>query len=204
MELICTDEEGFRPVNKREAEVLKYTFGIAVGNFLINIIKIEYDPLLAKTGKGGRVRTDREIKMRSEYNPESLRWLGIFIHEAAHIWQRETKRHQTGESGKNYRYSKAQVRTLNLEREQHARAVQDWFYVNYGIKSGLIGGKNQVDGAWVWERVMKDIYKANTSYQQGGMGLPYVQRIVNHDYDSLMQEVRDPYHIPSLRAAHYR
>ena len=62
MELICTDEEGFRPVNKREAEVLKYTFGIAVGNFLINIIKIEYDPLLAKTGKGGRVVTDREIK----------------------------------------------------------------------------------------------------------------------------------------------
>ena len=141
MELICPDEEGFRPVNDRETDALEYTFGVEVGNFLIDIIKIEYDPILVTIPKKGRVRTDTEIKLRSEYNPENLRWLGIFIHEAAHIWQRETKRHRTGESGKNYRYSKAQVRTLNLEKEQHARAVQDWFYVNYGIKSGLIGGK---------------------------------------------------------------
>ncbi len=30
----------FRPVNKREAEALKFTFGTIVGNFLINIIRI--------------------------------------------------------------------------------------------------------------------------------------------------------------------
>ena len=208
MELICPDEEGFRPVNDREADALIFTFAKAVGDHFIRIIKIEYDPTLAEIRKKGRVRTDREIKMRSEYNPENLRWLGIFIHEAAHIWQRETKRHRTGESGKNYRYSKAQVRTLNLEREQHARAVQDWFYVNYGIKSGLIGGKNQVDGEWVWNRVMKNILGSKTEYQpEGGSGLPNLRWVIdfNYDrltrevdlnYDHLMREVQNPDHLP--------
>ena len=192
MELFCIDEDGFRGMNYREDDALVFTFGIEVGQFFSENIKLEYDQTLVTIPKKGRVRTDMEIKMRSEYNPELLRWLGIFIHEATHIWQRETDRYRTGPSGKNYRYSEAQVRGLNLEREQHARAVQDWFYVNYGIHSGMIGKPNQVDGKWIWDRVMEDIYKGKTNYLQGGAGLPYVRRIVNHDYKRLMEEVRDP------------
>ena len=40
MELICTDQNGFRRVNNREADALRYTFGISVGSYLINIIKV--------------------------------------------------------------------------------------------------------------------------------------------------------------------
>ena len=44
MELICTDRNGFRRVNDREARALRYTFGVSVGSFLINTIKVGYDP----------------------------------------------------------------------------------------------------------------------------------------------------------------
>ena len=44
MALICVDEDGFRRVNEREKDALRFTFGKAVGDYLIDIIKIEYDP----------------------------------------------------------------------------------------------------------------------------------------------------------------
>ena len=61
MNLYCTDKEGFRPVNNREARCLIFTFGVEVGCFLIDIIKLEYDPTLVDGGKNGylgRVKTD--------------------------------------------------------------------------------------------------------------------------------------------------
>ena len=197
MELICTDRNGFRRVNNREADALRYTFGVSVGSFLVDIINIEYDPTLAKISKKGRVRTDREIQMRSDYNPENLKWLGVFIHEAVHIWQRETDRHLEGKGGEDYTYGYTQLPTLKLKIEEHARAVQDWFYVNYGIKYGLIGaGVNQM----TFESVQKSILKAMGFDPDHDppvkMGVDDLLRLVELHYARLIEEIRDPGHLP--------
>ena len=195
MELICTDRNGFRRVNKREADALKYTFGVSVGSFLIYIINIEYDPTLAKISKKGRVRTDREIQMRSDYDPENLRWLGVFIHEAVHIWQRETDRHQEGTGGEDYTYNYTQLPTLKLKIEEHAKAVQDWFYVNYGIESGLIGRTNQIDSEWVWRQILKAFGFDWDDSADVRLGLDELQRLVKR-WTPVIEEIRDPKHLP--------
>jgi hypothetical protein len=195
MELICTDRNGFRRVNDREADALKYTFGVSVGSFLIGIINIEYDPTLAKISKKGRVRTDREIQMRSDYDPENLRWLGVFIHEAVHIWQRETDRHQEGTGGEDYIYNYTQLPTLKLKIEEHAKAVQDWFYVNYGIESGLIGRTNQIDSEWVWRQILKAFGFDWDDSADVRLGLDELQRLVKR-WTPVIEEIRDPQYLP--------
>ena len=198
MELICTDRNGFRRVNNREVDALKYTFGVEVGNFLIENIKIEYNPTLVtigEKGKAGRVVNDKEIQMRSDYNPENLKWLGIFIHEAAHIWQRETERHRGGRGGENYRYYHPQLPTLKLEREEHAEAVRDWFYVNYGITSGLIGRANQIDREWVWRRILKAFGFDWDDSADVRLGLDELQRLVKR-WTPVIEEIRNPNYLP--------
>ena len=56
---------------------------------------------------------------------------GLSIHEAAHIWQKNTNRHRGGTGGVDYDYNASQLASLNLKREEHARAVQDWFIATY-------------------------------------------------------------------------
>ena len=197
MNLFCVDEDGFRDVNDREREALIYTFGSVVGKFLVGIIRLEYDPNLitfGKRGKRGRVVNDREIKMRSEYNPELLRWLGIFIHEAAHIWQRETDCHRGGEGGVDYDYFEHQLSASefkNLKREEHATAVQDWFYVNYGIDSGMVDGKRQVDGAWLWERILPVFGGDPKTDPVIWTGAPALRVRIGTSYDRVIAEIRD-------------
>ena len=194
MNLFCVDKDGFRRVNDREREALIYTFGTDVGGFLVRIIRIEYDPNLitfGKRGKRGRVVNDREIKMRSEYDPELLRWLGIFIHEAAHIWQRETECHRGGEGGKNYDYLENQLLSLELEREEHASAVQDWFYVNYGIDSGMIDGKRQVDGPWLWQRILPVFGRDPDTDPDAWSDAPKLRTYIGASYDRVITEIRD-------------
>ena len=201
MELICVDEKGFRPVNNREARALIFTFGVEVGCFLIDIIKIEYDPRVVERGKHGRVVNDREIKMRSEYNPEILRWLGIFIHEATHIWQRETGCHRGGEGGKNYRYYKEQLPYLNLEREEHAEAVEDWFYVNYGIESSMINAPNQITTLWAWWKILP-VFKRDpaTDPAVNNASLGDLQYLLGL-WNPVLKEIRDPRYLPNSRQA---
>ena len=38
------------------------------------------------------------MKLLPDYGVENLWWLGVFIHEACRIWQRNTGRHRTGET----------------------------------------------------------------------------------------------------------
>ena len=193
MELICTDRNGFRRVNNREADALRYTFGVSVGSFLVDIINIEYDPTLAKISKKGRVRTDREIQMRSDYNPENLSWLGVFIHEAVHIWQRETVRHRGGKGGEDYEYGYKQLRPLDLKREEHADAVRDWFYVNYGIKYGLIGpGANQMS----FQKIRDLIAEVIDVGPQAELSENYLLRFTKIYYAPVIQEIRNPNHLP--------
>ena len=181
MELLCT-YSGVRRVNNREAKALEYTFGKDVGKFLIDTIEIEYSPDLAKGDKRGYflpVRSEypyinaSKIKMRSDYNPENLRWLGVFIHETAHAWQANTWKHlgvaTWWKVWGDYDYNREQLVSVELGREEFPSAVQDWFYVKYGIKSGLIGKKNQVSSNWVWNRIIDALgqkYESERSTKQ--------------------------------------
>ena len=201
MELICVDEDGFRPVNNREARALIFTFGPKVGCFLINIIKIEYEPGLVQSGYSGiwvRVKNDGEIQLRSEYNSKNLAWLGTFIHGATHIWQRHTGLHREGEGG-DYIYSKAQLSDLNLNRGEHATAVKHWFWVNYGGDSGLVDTNNQITTRFLWKTILP-VFGRN----------PLTDRLLNSDLSALrglfkfwnpvIEEIRDPKYVPALRS----
>lgn len=144
MKLICVEKDGFRDPNKIEEAALRFTFGEKVGNWLIGIIRVEYEPILAaeKGSVLGRVANKTEIEMRSDYNSYNLWWLSIFIHEAAHIWQRNTGCNRTGET--DYRYFYTQLPTLRLGKEEHASAVQHWFYGKFGIKHNLFRTEDHI------------------------------------------------------------
>ena len=145
----------FRRVNKREDEVLKFTFGTRVGNFLSAIITIRYDSTIPKPGR--TIKT--KILLKPSYNSEHLYWLGIFIHEAAHVWQFITGHHREGKGGKDYVYGYQHLLALDLKIEEHAKAVQDWFNITYGLEHSLISDEpNQPDkltSGEIWNPVIK-------------------------------------------------
>ena len=202
MELICTDKEGLRRVNNREAAALIFTFGKAAGTFLIDAIRVQYAPNPPSNAFMRRIIGEKkgyvapfetaEIQMRSDYDPENLRWLGVFIHESTHIWQANTW-HNIGVdvSGKqSYDYNQYQLRAVKLKLEPFASAVQDWFYVKYGAESCLIGEKNQVSLGWVRRRIL-EVYghDPDTSPKHD---LSWLEDLVNSDYSNLLQKIRDP------------
>ena len=200
MELICADETGFRSVNDREAEALKYTFGVAVGNRLIKIIRVKIDPDLLRRGYLAVVENtvhgkfnQTEIKMRSDYSVENLWWLGVFIHEAVHIWQRNTGLHRGGtrEKPRDYRYYHHQLPDLILKVEEHATAVQDWFYVNYGVKNGLVDGSYQITRLWLWRKILLAFGQDNPRVN---LGLEELQQLVAM-WAPVINEIRDPIHL---------
>ncbi len=195
MELICTDKEGFRRVNNREAAALIFTFGKAAGTFLIDTIRIEYRPDLAEgsyRGYAPRWPNKHKIQMRSDYDPENLRWLGIFIHEATHIWQANTW-HNIGVDligEQNYDYDQYQLRAVRLKLEPFASAVRDWFYVKYGAESCLIGEKNQVSLSWVRGRIL-DVYGWDPDISPK-YDLSWLEDRVDADYRNLLRKIRNP------------
>ena len=188
----------FRSVNDREAEVLKFTFGTIVGNFLINIIRIKYD---ATIPSGARTISNTQILLKPDYNPEHLRWLGNFIHEAAHIWQWNTGRHRDGVPGENYAYDLTQLHSLDLKIEEHAMAVQHWFNVNYGIEHSLIGPFANQLGLDYLQAVIRNVRGGGP---QAKPSKNYLLRFTKIYYARLIEEIRNPCHIPALRAAHCR
>ena len=148
------DPTGLRPVNEIEHDALVYTFGYEVGNFLADRINIE---TATGSNKGAHVpdrvdgkRNFSEIRMPKDYNPEILSGLGLFIHEATHIWQKNTGRHREGVSGEDYDYQRTQLASLDLKIEEHAVGVQDWFVASYGVKTGMIHALDPlvVEGIW--------------------------------------------------------
>ena len=208
MALICVDEDGFRRVNEREKDTLRFTFAKAVGDYLIDIIKIEYDPSLAAIRKKGRVRNDKEIQMRSDYNPEDLKWMGVFIHEAAHIWQRETGRHREGKGGENYEYWHEQLPDLELQVEEHASAVEHWFYVTYGITKGLANWSNVEDRDWLWQVILEafgfeedDWLEVDPKLKKGPavkLELDALQKLTEI-WTPVIEDIRNRNHVPALR-----
>ena len=206
MELICTNSYGFRRVNNREAAALIFTYGVEVGKFLIDTIAIDYHPdppssmrwLIGDKKAYVRPGTKSKIQMRSDYNPGNLKWLGIFIHESAHIWQAHTWRHiRVGLTlqwkfwrifRQSYDYNDEQLVDTNFGLEQFPSAVQDWFYVKYGIESCLIDKKNQVDSDWVWDRIIDVLGEEYES--ERSEGLPRLEELVDEFYEALTIEIR--------------
>ena len=155
------DPTGLRGVNNIERGALIFTFGYDNGEYLANRINIEFVDGLSRVGKipdytlDGK-RNTNEIWLKPNYDENSLYWLGLFIHEATHIWQRQTNRHMDGTSGVDYNYIASQLASGNLEIEEHAKAVQDWFVAVYGSKNNLISDavplpRNQLTPDEVWD-----------------------------------------------------
>ena len=86
--------------------------------------------------------------------------MGIFIHEAAHIWQRRQDA-VTGKvrAGRDYEYWHEQLPDLGkLKVEEHASAVEHWFYVTYGITKGLANWSNVEDRDWLWQVILGGLW----------------------------------------------
>ena len=136
--------------------------------------------------------------MRSEHNSESLKWLGVFIHEAVHIWQRETKRHRAGQGGKDYEYFKKQLSDLGLKIEEHARAIEHWFYVNYGTESSMIDADNQISTKWLWHRILPVYGYESQIDSRVHLDISALRGLLKI-WDPVIEEIRDPAYVPELR-----
>ncbi|MYE88628.1 hypothetical protein F4X33_06500 [Candidatus Poribacteria bacterium] len=192
------DPTGLRRVNAREKDALMFTFGYEVGNFLASRINIKFVDGLPR---GGRVphytldgkRNTSEIWLRLSYDENSLYWLGAFIHEATHIWQRQTNRHRDGVGGRDYDYDANQLASRNLKIEEHAKAVQDWFVAVYGSKNNLISDaphlqRTHLTPGEVWGDTLgrlgfdsadRDVFDTRTKLS-----------IINNAYAPILQEIR--------------
>ena len=118
-------------MNNIERGALVFTFGYDVGEYLANRINIEFPDGFTKDGS---VPTDdlegkrnvNEIHLHTDYDLRTkhrLYWLGLFIHEATHVWQKNTGRHRGGKGGEDYNYNVSQLasRDLKKRRNTHRR-----------------------------------------------------------------------------------
>ena len=174
-----------RSANNREITALTFTFGGEVGKFLADTIKI---------GEGSRETISKtQMLLPRNYNAENLFWLGMFIHEAARIWQQNTGRYTQYEGGNIY--DNEQVHSSGLSSGQYALAVRDWFYLNYGNEYGLIGtGPNQMP----LDRLRTIILGVEVKYQpkfrsrNRGGDIAALLQTVNNRHGRVIKEIRDP------------
>ena len=186
------DPTGLRVVNAIEREALIWTFGEDVGGYLAEFIRVTITPL---KGARGRVPagTTSQILLYANYDSTNLYDLSVFIHEATHIWQRMTGLHQEGKGGEDYQYTWEQLLNLDLKKEAHAQAVQNWFYVTYGTAKRNL-----------------NVQKALNNLGGGNPGihrpipnpkipnaLETLLTIVDVNYASVIGEIRNPSHLPS-------
>ena len=148
----------------------------------------------------GRIISDTEIELVSDYNPYNVADLGNFIHEATHIWQRSTGLYQ-GEANGDYQYTLDQLHSLNLNKEEHARAVQNWFVANYAYKRALIGdGPGQVDSSYVWGMALHQVLGiAHKHFDENfDENIPVIARIwvINVHYERVINQIRDSTLLP--------
>ena len=177
-----------RRVNNLEAEILKFTFGSEVGNRLIE--KIEVVSLAAA---GTISDTEIESGKFHEVKLGSLSWLGKFIHEAAHIWQRQTGLHWKGRGVGDSDYHYTQLTSLNLNSDEHSDAVRDWFYVNYGIPNNLVGPyEHQLKPGEIWAGLLHALGCGSNGISAYYPVEGYLPRLVEKYYAPVIQEIRTP------------
>ena len=195
--LAFVDPTGLRGVNAEERLALEHTFGQDTADFLAATIDIEivedYDKRgrVPKYDKHGNINLT-EIKLRKGYSASNLEWLGIFIHEATHIWQKNTDRHRGGTGGVNYDYNANQLASLNLEREEHAQAVEDWFIATYyNLRPDL-----DRSGVYPWWNTLER--RIGFTYSQT-LQMTDSQKVwlVNVYYEKVIFEIRDASLLPT-------
>ena len=178
-----------RPLDEQETKVLKFTFGDVRGQRLIEIIEI---------GPKG-VPTEGKIRMvlPSGYDPNNLKSLATFIYEATRVWQIDVRQFLKAEDEDGRDYTYKDLYKLELTSTQHAEAVKDWFYVNYGIETGEVNYRNNqivFEGLWKktltvlgltrWQRVK--FGKNNLGGQEGTL-----QQVVNNHYACVILGIRN-------------
>ncbi|MYE88625.1 hypothetical protein F4X33_06485 [Candidatus Poribacteria bacterium] len=199
------DPTGLRAVNAREKDALRFAFGQEVGNFLIGKIDIQFDPNV----QGGLVRADTlsEIRLNPAYKSGNLTWLSKFIHEATHIWQKNTGRYWVAANEKDYNYNFRQLASLNLKAEEHAQAVEDWFFVSYGLQNRMIGAEGQASFGTAYGHILPrmgfdgemdafQLAQWNQSVNNEVVRTS-LQSLVDHHYTLLIQDLRNPL-VPKL------
>ena len=193
-----------RGVNNVERQALKLTFGTDVGEELAGLIEIRFNENVVTgriphyvdfDGDGVKEMNDRRIEFNTTHNTGSVFWLGNFIHEATHIWQRNTGLHR-GRANNDYNYTLDQLLSLDLNLEEHALAVEVWFVSNYAYTNGLIGdGPGQLSTRYVWGGTLQSIL----GYSHDAIGsMPDSEkiRVINFYHKRLINEIRDSTHLP--------
>ena len=193
-----------RCVNSVEKQALIYTFGTDVGEELAGLIEIRFNENVETgriphyvdfDGDGVKEMNDRRIEFNTTHNTGSVFWLGNFIHEATHIWQRNTGLHR-GRANNDYNYTLDQLLSLNLNLEEHALAVEVWFAANYAYTNGPIGdGPGQLSTDLAWGGSLQSIL----GYSHDAIGrMPDSEkiRVINFYHKRLINEIRDSTHLP--------
>ena len=195
-----------RAPKDQEAAALIFTFGDFVGTSLNNIIESGQEGAAVE----GQIRT----VLPGGYHPDNLDALATFIYKATRIWQKEAGLYnedeaEEGEEKADYDYNYTQLYSTEtvkaLNGTQHAAAVRDWFYVNYGIETGVVGyDKNRKVFEQLWDRTLgvlriKKMYRSayrtkfGKDYRGGQDGA--LQYVVNNHYSCVIKEIRDPIHL---------
>ena len=195
------DPTGLRGVNAEEQAALDHTYGSIVGGHLGQRINIEFsdnpafDGFVAPYTLDGK-RNLYEIHLHEDYDETNLFWLTVFIHEATHIWQKNTGRYARDQGGDDYDYHVSQLYTRNLKSEEHAQAVEDWFAATYGASKGLIPADGIISGGTnvaanlpreknVWGDTLGRAGVSNTGNISQNI------RTINWLYSPVVQELRD-------------
>ncbi len=84
-------------------------------------------------------------------------------------------------------------------------AVQHWFNVSYSIINGKItphSKSGQTSAQEIWDEIL-NVFNHDANYGQR-LDPWDLHWIIKKYYSPLITEIRDPCHIPALRAAHCR
>ena len=193
-----SSEPQWRSVDNRELSALTFTFGTEVGNFLADTIKV---------GEGGiETISKTELSLPPGYRSKELSSLAYFIHGATRIWQLHTGRYHNVARGAVYRHR--QLHSSNLDSGQHAEAVKQWFYINYGDEYDLIGTEPHqmslnrlrtiILGVMDGEVTPRSRLRSRTR----GRDIADLQQIVDDRYGWIIDEIRDPNLLPQGTRIH--
>ena len=200
-----SSENQGRPVEGQEITALIFTFGQEVGNYLASQINLVFSPeILDSTGASirGSLFSNTEIELVADFNPYNMADLGMFIHEATHVWQRHTGLHLGASwlpdrSRRDYEYTLDQLHSLNLNQEEHALAVQQWFIANYAYTHGLIGdAPGQVPASFVWGEPLHQVLGIHPNFYDDNPEDDIVNSAkiwtINVHYERLINQIQDP------------
>ena len=141
-----------RDVIDLEREALTFAFGEDVDSYLAGIIRVNISP-----GTHSNVNPDAPniINLDTKYMTDFTAmdesdYLVTFIHEATHVWQHETGLHRESAmtaNGRDYLHTRQQLKSLKLNREEHAQAVAEWFSINWKFKTGELTSVDSMGNA---------------------------------------------------------